>query len=249
MHSFRRFKKNINLDLQKKNRRKKKATLPLYNPICTWRRRHVDQEKIVSWSPRVWFLWFYFIYPELLPNLSNALIPCSSHSCRVTLKIYSIEPNPCRTQTNRKNQSSLFDLIRFQDNRITHQKDSRSFMISAKTAPPKKTICLRRGGSSIRILNFCRQKTTHTPNQSRMAIPEEGWVQDRDQTLKEEMRWRRYRVYWRWVFQDLIRALGWDRAVSFPFQVDWADQDTYSSHPKGQCVYRVPIGCQRVRFG
>lgn len=34
------------------------------------------------------------------------------------------------------------------------QKLSLSFMMSASTAPPRNTICLRRGGSSIRILNF-----------------------------------------------------------------------------------------------
>lgn len=35
------------------------------------------------------------------------------------------------------------------------QKDSLSFMMLASTAPPMNTMCLRRGGSSIRILNFC----------------------------------------------------------------------------------------------
>ena len=35
------------------------------------------------------------------------------------------------------------------------QNSSRFFMISASTAPPKKTICFLRGGSSILILNFC----------------------------------------------------------------------------------------------
>lgn len=40
------------------------------------------------------------------------------------------------------------------------QKFSRSFMISANTAPPKNTMCLRRGGSSIRILNFYILKST-----------------------------------------------------------------------------------------
>ena len=30
------------------------------------------------------------------------------------------------------------------------------FMISANTAPPKNTMCFRRGGSSILILNFCK---------------------------------------------------------------------------------------------
>ena len=36
------------------------------------------------------------------------------------------------------------------------QKSSRSFMMSARTAPPRNTMCLRRGGSSMRILNFWR---------------------------------------------------------------------------------------------
>lgn len=35
------------------------------------------------------------------------------------------------------------------------QKDSLSFMMLASTAPPMNTMCLRRGGSSMRILNFC----------------------------------------------------------------------------------------------
>jgi len=38
------------------------------------------------------------------------------------------------------------------------QKLSLFFMISASTAPPKKTMCLRRGGSSIRILKFYSRK-------------------------------------------------------------------------------------------
>lgn len=37
----------------------------------------------------------------------------------------------------------------------THQNDSIPFMMSARTAPPRKTMCLRLGGSSMRILNFC----------------------------------------------------------------------------------------------
>ena len=36
----------------------------------------------------------------------------------------------------------------------TDQNDSCVFMISARTAPPRKTMCFLRGGSSIRILNF-----------------------------------------------------------------------------------------------
>ena len=31
-------------------------------------------------------------------------------------------------------------------------------MMSASTAPPRKTMCFRRGGSSIRILNFCHHR-------------------------------------------------------------------------------------------
>ena len=34
------------------------------------------------------------------------------------------------------------------------QNASLSFMISAKTAPPRNTMCFRRGGSSMRILKF-----------------------------------------------------------------------------------------------
>ena len=34
------------------------------------------------------------------------------------------------------------------------QNSSLSFIISARTAPPKKTMCFLLGGSSIRILNF-----------------------------------------------------------------------------------------------
>ena len=39
------------------------------------------------------------------------------------------------------------------------QNDSLSFMTSARTAPPMKTMSLRRGGSSMRILNFCTERT------------------------------------------------------------------------------------------
>ena len=41
------------------------------------------------------------------------------------------------------------------------QKLSLSFMMSARTEPPRKTMCLRRGGSSIRILNFCTHAHIH----------------------------------------------------------------------------------------
>lgn len=37
------------------------------------------------------------------------------------------------------------------------QKSSRFFMMSARTAPPRKTMCFRRGGSSMRILKFWRR--------------------------------------------------------------------------------------------
>ncbi|KAF3837206.1 hypothetical protein F7725_004670 [Dissostichus mawsoni] len=37
---------------------------------------------------------------------------------------------------------------------LLSQKDSLSFMMLASTAPPRNTMCLRRGGSSMRILNF-----------------------------------------------------------------------------------------------
>ncbi len=39
------------------------------------------------------------------------------------------------------------------------QKLSLSFMMSASTAPPKNTMCLRRGGSSMRILNFYKSRS------------------------------------------------------------------------------------------
>lgn len=38
---------------------------------------------------------------------------------------------------------------------LLSQKDSLSFMMLASTAPPRNTMCLRRGGSSMRIRNFC----------------------------------------------------------------------------------------------
>ena len=49
-----------------------------------------------------------------------------------------------RTRMHRSRYSSL-DI----------QNDSLSFMTSARTAPPINTMSLRRGGSSMRILNFC----------------------------------------------------------------------------------------------
>ena len=45
------------------------------------------------------------------------------------------------------------------------QNSSRSFMISASTAPPRNTMCFRRGGSSMRILNFYKQQGVAKCNQ------------------------------------------------------------------------------------
>jgi len=50
---------------------------------------------------------------------------------------FFITPTPCSSYSARVIQNS-----------------SRSFMISARTAPPRNTMCFRRGGSSMRILNF-----------------------------------------------------------------------------------------------
>ncbi len=41
---------------------------------------------------------------------------------------------------------------------LESQKPSLSFMMLASTAPPMNTMCLRRGGSSMRSLNFCARE-------------------------------------------------------------------------------------------
>ncbi len=48
------------------------------------------------------------------------------------------------------------------------QKLSLSFMMSASTAPPKNTMCLRRGGSSMRILNFYKSRSEDRFSKSAM---------------------------------------------------------------------------------
>lgn len=48
------------------------------------------------------------------------------------------------------------------------QKLSLSFMMSASTAPPKNTMCLRRGGSSMRILNFYKSRSEDTFSKTAM---------------------------------------------------------------------------------
>ena len=59
-----------------------------------------------------------------------------SHSVRPSL---SREAVPCSNHSSRDIQNSFLP-----------------FMISASTAPPRNTMCFRRGGSSILILNFCK---------------------------------------------------------------------------------------------
>lgn len=53
---------------------------------------------------------------------------------------------------------------------LVSQKFSLSFMMSASTAPPRNTMCLRRGGSSIRILNFCRVVHRQDINKTQVEI-------------------------------------------------------------------------------
>lgn len=43
---------------------------------------------------------------------------------------------------------------------------SLSAMIFARTAPPRKTMCRRRGGSSIRTLNFCKDALAPLPQRN-----------------------------------------------------------------------------------
>ena len=59
------------------------------------------------------------------------------HSPRPSLSRAAV---PCSNQSSRDIQNSFLP-----------------FIISANTAPPKKTMCFRRGGSSILILNFCER--------------------------------------------------------------------------------------------
>lgn len=52
---------------------------------------------------------------------------------------------------------------------LESQKDSLSFMMLASTAPPMNTMCLRCGGSSMRILNFCgRESCWRMSNSARL---------------------------------------------------------------------------------
>ena len=85
---------------------------------------------------------YLLIHPDALPSLSSARTPCSCQSCAVTLRA---RQRFGQHRAGREGASA--------DG--TYQKDSRFFMMSARTAPPKKTMCFLRGGSSILILNFC----------------------------------------------------------------------------------------------
>lgn len=73
------------------------------------------------------------------PNFSSTRGPCSSHSCFV-IHMFSLSAIWWRGIES-----------------ICISKGSRSckLTIFASTAPPRKTMCLRRGGSSMRTLNFC----------------------------------------------------------------------------------------------
>ena len=55
------------------------------------------------------------------------------------------------------------------------QKLSLSFMMSASTAPPRNTMCLRRGGSSILILNFCDGDEAESVNREEEEIITTCW--------------------------------------------------------------------------
>ena len=70
-----------------------------------------------------------------------------------TVKIsHSLRPSLSRAEIPSSNHSSR-DI----------QNSFLPFMISANTAPPKNTMCFRRGGSSILILNFCEYPINHLP--------------------------------------------------------------------------------------
>ena len=72
-----------------------------------------------------------------------------SHSERPSLSRAAI---PCSNHSSRDIQNSFLP-----------------FMISANTAPPKNTMCFRRGGSSILILNFCKGfiQASHSESKTR----------------------------------------------------------------------------------
>lgn len=74
------------------------------------------------------------------PSFSNTLGPCSCHSCFV-IHIFSLSAICAAVNTM-----------------ILLPNERRRLTIFASTAPPRKTICLRRGGSSILILNFCNEE-------------------------------------------------------------------------------------------
>lgn len=77
---------------------------------------------------------------------------CVCHVCMcVCLCVRSVRPVLYLTVT--PSFSSTRTPFSWYSSRVS-QKLSLSFMMSASTAPPRNTMCLRRGGSSILILNF-----------------------------------------------------------------------------------------------
>lgn len=82
----------------------------------------------------------FLIY--LGPSFSNILGPCSCHSCLV-IHMFSL--------------SAICGMSAAEKDCVVGSRDRLTMF--ASTAPPRKTICLRRGGSSILTLNFYRQES------------------------------------------------------------------------------------------
>jgi hypothetical protein len=100
-------------------------------------------------------------------------------------------------------------------------------MISARTAPPRKTMCFRRGGSSIRILKFCIART-----QGSVAFQCEI---ERGDLPGVDLRRR------------LAPASG--RAASSPFLAVMGDRGTCLIRRKVRCVCIARFGCRPLLLG
>lgn len=89
------------------------------------------------------------VYAAKMPPWLRVWMQCCVCVCGCVCVIYlTVTPSFSRTRVPFSWYSSL-----------VIQKLSLSFMMSASTAPPKNTMCLRRGGSSMRILNFYKSRS------------------------------------------------------------------------------------------
>ncbi len=107
------------------------------------------------------------------------------------------------------------------------QNCSLSIMISASTAPPRKTMCFRRGGSSIRILKFCGKADVSIPLDT-LAAPAKLEQEYMDKPSTE---------------MCLHPKPLSNTTASSPFLVSRASRDTWMTRQKGRCACTARIGC------